>query len=219
MLTEAVVAAAAAGGTAVVEAAGSDLWAWFRKRCARLVGRGDPGREDEALERLDRTAAVLDAADEDEREQVRDRHVRLWQEEFSSLLESLEEADRARSHGRTAVAEGGVRRRCRRSGRLGQHLPRARGLPDRQPQPSGQPLRDGGVSGHGPGEVTGNSFHGPVAFQTGAHSTLNVNHYAVPPHRSTPRPTSWPGWCAPSGTRRRSGGGYWCPLRCRSAGG
>ncbi|MGI5401299.1 hypothetical protein ACQEVG_17970 [Streptomyces sp. CA-135486] len=37
------------------------------------------------------------------------------------------------------------------------------------------------MSGHEPGEVTGNSFHGPVAFQTGAHSTLNVNHYAVPP--------------------------------------
>lgn len=36
------------------------------------------------------------------------------------------------------------------------------------------------MNGHGPGEVTGNSFHGPVAFQTGANSTLNMNHYAVP---------------------------------------
>ncbi|WP_062650279.1 hypothetical protein [Streptomyces maremycinicus] len=29
--------------------------------------------------------------------------------------------------------------------------------------------------------MTGNSFHGPVAFQTGAHSTLNVNHYDLHP--------------------------------------
>ncbi|MCX4821572.1 hypothetical protein OG883_17065 [Streptomyces sp. NBC_01142] len=142
MLTEAMVAAAAAGGTAVVEAAGSDLWAWFRTRCARLVGRGDPGREDEALDRLDRTAAVLDAADEDEREQVRDRHARLWQGEFSSLLESLEEADRERS-----MAE-------------------LRSLKEE--------FGDG-VAGVA---VSGNTFHGPVAFQTGSHSRQD-NHFGT----------------------------------------
>ncbi|MET7718442.1 hypothetical protein [Streptomyces sp. NPDC005407] len=142
MLTEAMAAAAAAGGTAVVEAAGSDLWAWFRTRCARLVGRGDPGREDEALDRLDRTATVLDAAGEAERERVRDVHARLWQGEFSSLLESLEEADRKRF-----VAE--LRAFKEEFG--------------------------DGVTG---GAVSGNTFHGPVAFQAGSHSRQE-NHFGT----------------------------------------
>ncbi|WTN40150.1 hypothetical protein OHB00_16030 [Streptomyces sp. NBC_00631] len=96
MLTEAIAAAAAAGGTTVVQAASTDAWAWFRTRCARLLGHGDPERESEALDRLDRTAAVLDAADESERERVRGVHARLWQGEFGSLLETLGEADRDR---------------------------------------------------------------------------------------------------------------------------
>ncbi|MER6557543.1 hypothetical protein ABT300_07210 [Streptomyces sp. NPDC001027] len=81
---------------AVVQAAGSDSWAWFRARCARLVGRGDGDAEREALDRLDRTAAVLDAADERERARVRAVHAVLWQGEFASLLEALGEAERER---------------------------------------------------------------------------------------------------------------------------
>ncbi|MBA2811653.1 hypothetical protein E0500_031090 [Streptomyces sp. KM273126] len=81
---------------AVVQAAGADAWAWFRTRCARLVGRGDPERENEALDRLDRTAAALNGADEHDREGVRDEHARLWQGEFASLLESLQSEEQER---------------------------------------------------------------------------------------------------------------------------
>ncbi|MFG3430374.1 hypothetical protein [Streptomyces californicus] len=89
-------AAATAGGAAVVQVASTDAWTWFRTRVARLVGRGDAAREGEALDRLDRTAASLLAASEGERDRVREVHARLWQGEFGSLLESLDEADRIR---------------------------------------------------------------------------------------------------------------------------
>ncbi|MFE9447957.1 hypothetical protein [Streptomyces sp. NPDC006739] len=140
MLDEVMTAAAAAGGTAVVEAAGSDLWAWFRTRCARLVGRGDPGREGEALERLDRTAATLAAAGEDEaeREWRREVQARLWREEFASLLESVAAAER------DELVAGLDALRARTGG-----------------------------DGTG-GTVSGNTFRGPVAFQTGAHSTQDI---------------------------------------------
>jgi hypothetical protein len=58
MLTEALTALAAAGGTAVVQAAGKDAWTGFRGRVAKWFARGDTGREQVALERLDRTAAA-----------------------------------------------------------------------------------------------------------------------------------------------------------------
>ncbi|MCX4761618.1 hypothetical protein OG562_11630 [Streptomyces sp. NBC_01275] len=96
MLTEALTAVAAGGGMAVVQAAGSDSWAWFRTRCARLVGQGDSARESETLELLDRTAAVLAATGEGERERVRAVHAVLWQGEFASLLGSLSSTEQER---------------------------------------------------------------------------------------------------------------------------
>ncbi|MFF8968323.1 hypothetical protein [Streptomyces sp. NPDC014995] len=140
MLTEALTAVAAGGGMAVVQAAGSDTWAWFRTRCARLVGRGDDAREAEALERLDRTAAAVAAAEEGERERVLAVHAVLWQGEFASLLESLAEGDRER------------------------FVERLRSL-----------ARDFGSEPSG-GAVTGNTFHGPTAVQTGDHNRQE-NHF------------------------------------------
>ncbi|MDC0768253.1 hypothetical protein [Streptomyces sp. HD] len=96
MLTEALTAVAAGGGMAVVQAAGTDVWAWFRTRGARLIGRGDTEREGEALDLLDRTAAALADADDSERENVRARHASLWQGEFASLLQSLGDEERER---------------------------------------------------------------------------------------------------------------------------
>ncbi|WP_328498696.1 hypothetical protein OHS59_42595 [Streptomyces sp. NBC_00414] len=96
MLAEAMTAAAAAGGMAVVQSAGTDLWTTFRERCATLLGRGDPARESDTLERLDRTAAVLDAAGEEESARVRDLQVGLWQGRFETFLENLEQAERDR---------------------------------------------------------------------------------------------------------------------------
>ncbi|MFI5871371.1 hypothetical protein ACIBAH_02805 [Streptomyces sp. NPDC051445] len=122
---------------AVVQAAGADSWAWFRVRCARLVGRGDADAEREALARLDRTAAVLDAADEGERERVRAVHAVLWQGEFASVIESLGEPERLR---------------------LVQQLVQ---LTEEFGDLDGQ--------GRG-GAVSGNTFHGPTAVQTGDHN-------------------------------------------------
>jgi hypothetical protein len=139
MLTEALTAVAAGGGMAVVQAAGSDTWAWFRTRCARLVGRGDGAREAEALERLDRTAAALAASEEGERERVRAVHAVLWQGEFASLLESLGEEERELLVGQL--------------GALAKDF-------------------GGGSAG---GTVTGNTFHGPVAVQTGDHNRQENN--------------------------------------------
>ncbi|MFF0885184.1 hypothetical protein [Streptomyces sp. NPDC003456] len=139
MLDEVMTAAAAAGGVAVVEAAGSDLWVSFRTRCARLIGRGDPDREDGALERLDRTAAALAAsADEEERERQRETQAESWRAEFAALLDSLAAAEREE------LMTGLDALRARSGG-----------------EETG-------------GAVSGNTFHGPVAFQTGAHSTQEI---------------------------------------------
>ncbi|WP_051845391.1 hypothetical protein [Streptomyces sp. NRRL S-813] len=93
MLAEAMTALAAGGGTAIVQAAGTDVWTFCRSRAARLVGLGDREREADALDRLDRTAAALAAAG-DEAERVRAAHAVLWQGEITSLLEVLSAAQR-----------------------------------------------------------------------------------------------------------------------------
>lgn len=97
MLTEALTALAAAGSTAVVQAAGKDAWAGFRSRVAKWFGRGDIGREQVALERLDRTAVALEAAGPGEVERVRVVQEASWQTMFELLLESLNGEERQRA--------------------------------------------------------------------------------------------------------------------------
>jgi hypothetical protein len=89
MLAEALTALASAGGTAVVQAAGQDAWAGFRVRVAKWFSCGDTRREHVALERLDRTAAALEAAGPGEVERVRARQAASWQTMFELLLEGL----------------------------------------------------------------------------------------------------------------------------------
>jgi hypothetical protein len=94
MLSEAMAALAAAGGTAVVQAAGTDAWQGLRDRVARLLGRGDAERRQAQLERLDRTAVLL-AADADGADELAcARQEAAWQERFEMLLESLGEDER-----------------------------------------------------------------------------------------------------------------------------
>src|SRR5919112_2708965 len=94
MLAEAMTALAAAGGAAVVQAAGTDAWEAFRRRVARFFARGNDQRERGELERLDQTATALDTVDEGESERTRIRQEASWQARFESLLESLDEAER-----------------------------------------------------------------------------------------------------------------------------
>lgn len=100
MLSEAMTALAAAGGTAVVQAAGTDAWTGFRQRAARWFGQGNPQRENAELERLDQTASDLqmaETAEPTEAERVRMRQEALWQARIEVLLESLDGAERARA--------------------------------------------------------------------------------------------------------------------------
>ncbi|ESP95707.1 nephrocystin (plasmid) [Streptomyces sp. GBA 94-10 4N24] len=94
ILAEALVALAAASGTAVVQVAGTDAWQTLRQRVARLLGRGSPEREQVELERLDRTAAVLNAAREGETERVLASQEATWQTRFETLLEAAGDDER-----------------------------------------------------------------------------------------------------------------------------
>lgn len=113
MLEETLAALAAAGGTAVVQAAGTDAWNGFQARVAQLLGRGDAGRERAELERLGRTAALLTAAGTGEPEQVRIRQEVSWQARFETLLETLtdEEREQVAAELRSLLAEEAERGR------------------------------------------------------------------------------------------------------------
>ncbi|MFD9932276.1 hypothetical protein ACFWZ6_03970 [Streptomyces massasporeus] len=94
MLVEALLALAATGGGAIVQAAGTDAWGGVRSGVARVLGRGEAAREQGELDRLDHTQAVLEASNEDEIEQVRAAQVSVWQNRLEMLLEDLPEAQR-----------------------------------------------------------------------------------------------------------------------------
>ncbi|WSJ72330.1 hypothetical protein OG294_39685 (plasmid) [Kitasatospora sp. NBC_01302] len=114
MLEDALVALATAGGTAVVQAAGTQAWEGLRARVARLLGRGDGERELVELERLDRTAGALQATESSQAERVRLRQEASWQTRFESLLEDLAGVERERVAGelralvQEQAASGGV---------------------------------------------------------------------------------------------------------------
>ncbi|MDT7844203.1 hypothetical protein [Streptomyces justiciae] len=86
MLSEALTALAAAGGTAVAQAAGTDTWTSVRQRTARLFGRGE---EPAVLGELDRTEQEL--AHGGSREEAAAR----WAERFVRLLRDLDAGGRA----------------------------------------------------------------------------------------------------------------------------
>ena len=111
MLAEALTALAAAGGTAVVQAAGQDAWTGFRVRVARLFARGDAERERATLERLDRTAAALGAAGSGEVERVRIGQEASWATMFELLLDGIdgEEQQRVADDLRDLLAGSGSR--------------------------------------------------------------------------------------------------------------
>ncbi|GAA0468499.1 hypothetical protein [Streptomyces olivaceiscleroticus] len=142
MLTETFMAVAAAGGTALAQAAGTDAWGTLRAGVARLCGRGDPQRERAELERLDRTATAVESAGQGDEDGVRIAEGVSWRTRFELLLESLPEEERA------VVAVELQALLDERAGRGRQE--------------------DGAVSG--------NTFHGPTAFQVGD-GNHQVNHF------------------------------------------
>jgi hypothetical protein len=95
MLVESLTALALAGGTAVVQAAGTDAWNGLRSRVGDLFARGDAARADAELERLDHTAEVLSSANDFGSELLRQEGV--WQGRFEALLESFDAAGQERA--------------------------------------------------------------------------------------------------------------------------
>jgi hypothetical protein len=88
-MMEALMALAAAGGTAVVQSVGTDAWTGLRQELARWIGQGDEQRERAALERLDRTASDLETAEAAEVEQVRAHQQAMWQVRIADTLDEL----------------------------------------------------------------------------------------------------------------------------------
>jgi hypothetical protein len=134
MLTEAMVAVAAAGGAAVVQAAGTDAWQGLRQRVAALLGRGEPQLEQAELDRLDRTAATLAQPAGQDTGPAGVEQATVWQARFEALLESLDEPARAQAAAELQALIKEI----------------------------------GGTAGGG--SVSGNTFFGPTAFQTGDHN-------------------------------------------------
>ncbi|SFL89772.1 hypothetical protein [Streptomyces pini] len=113
MLEQALAALAAAGGTAVVQAAGTEAWTTVREAVARWFGRGDERRERAELERLDHTAAELEPGGPEPGRgggqepgaagagagAARIRQEAAWQARFENLLESVDGDERARLAG------------------------------------------------------------------------------------------------------------------------
>ncbi|GGS33902.1 hypothetical protein F2B00_27165 [Streptomyces parvus] len=100
MLTEALLALAAAGGTAVVQAAGTEAWGSVSEGVARMFRRrsGD-GAEDGAQRELDRTALVL-ASDDAEGSS---RQASLWGQRFAALLSDAD--DQVRQQAETELRQ------------------------------------------------------------------------------------------------------------------
>ncbi|MFG1862523.1 hypothetical protein [Microbispora bryophytorum] len=96
MLVEWLSAVAAAGGTAVVQAADTDMWVSVRQRVAHVLGHDDPGHERTELMRLDLTATDLASLAPGEAALIRARQEASWTARFEMLLESLGEAERER---------------------------------------------------------------------------------------------------------------------------
>ncbi|MFF4442396.1 hypothetical protein [Streptomyces sp. NPDC001621] len=96
MLVEALTALAAAGGGAVVQAAGTDAWNGLRHRVGEIFGRGDAARAQAELERLDHTARALAPGASADLAAQRLRQEGVWAGRFETLLEGLDDAGRQR---------------------------------------------------------------------------------------------------------------------------
>lgn len=92
MSAEAVAAVAAAGGMAVVQAAGTDAWTTVRRAVARLLGRGSPEQEAAELTRLDQMQTALAGAGDLVGQ--RERWEGVWQTRLELLLESVDAEER-----------------------------------------------------------------------------------------------------------------------------
>jgi hypothetical protein len=86
-MLEALIALAALAGNTVVAAATTDVWEAARRKFARLLGRGDPKKEQQAERRLEETRQQLVGVSGQELEQAQADLGRVWQVRIADLLE------------------------------------------------------------------------------------------------------------------------------------
>ena len=86
-MLEALIALAALAGNTVVTAATTDVWEAARRKFARLLGRGDPKKEQLADKRLEETRQQLEEVSGRELEQAQADLARAWQVRLEDLLE------------------------------------------------------------------------------------------------------------------------------------
>jgi hypothetical protein len=87
MLSEALAALAAAGGTALVSAMTTDAWTSAKQRFAQLLGRGQSKQQEVVERRLERSRQELVGATGGELERARVEQEAAWRLRLSDLLE------------------------------------------------------------------------------------------------------------------------------------
>lgn len=87
MLTEALTALGATGGTVVVGAMATDAWPTTRGGVARLFSRGGHDRHNVIQSALDDDAGLLADTEEADRERVRRELVVVWRRRIVRLLD------------------------------------------------------------------------------------------------------------------------------------
>ncbi|WP_410646460.1 hypothetical protein [Amycolatopsis sp. cmx-4-54] len=107
MLEEALVALAAAGGTALVEAAATDAWTKTKERFARFLGRGDQQQALVVEGRLERTHTELLPLTGAELQRAREVRATEWATRLRDVLEEHpESADELRGVVEQSKADG-----------------------------------------------------------------------------------------------------------------
>jgi hypothetical protein len=86
-MLEALIALAALAGNTVVTAATTDAWEAARRKFARLLGRGDPKKEQLADKRLEETRQQLEGVSGEELRKAQADLARAWQVRLEDLLE------------------------------------------------------------------------------------------------------------------------------------
>ncbi|MFI9027910.1 hypothetical protein [Streptomyces sp. NPDC053560] len=94
---------ASAGALAVIQAAGTDAWWTMRDGLVRVFGRGDAAEARATAARLDRTAAELTAADDDQYRPAREAARAAWCVRLTDLLEGMPESERAEAEEQLAT--------------------------------------------------------------------------------------------------------------------
>ncbi|MDQ4033901.1 MAG: hypothetical protein M3332_17315 [Actinomycetota bacterium] len=92
MLTEALAALAAAGGTAVVGAMATDAWQAARSGITRVLSRSGSPRQEVIEAQLDEDAGVLERTREADRDQIRQELLPVWRRRLGDYLQQHPDA-------------------------------------------------------------------------------------------------------------------------------